>query len=119
MQEDKFSWGIYAGTGAAFVGVLVYLVVHIVGLVKLARSKDTEPISGLSIAAWVLSFVGGFMGPCVILASIGALIMGVMALRAEPSERTAICARNALAAGGTIIVMVLVMLAFILPSLPE
>jgi len=111
--------GIFIAVGVCVLSAFIYLGIHIAGTIKLARSQDTEPISRLAIAAWAISFASGFMGPCVILFNVAAIVMGVMVLRADPTERSRLCARTAIAAGATITVMALLMLAIIIPSLPS
>ncbi len=117
MENNAVSWLLYAGVAVAFVGVLVYLAIHVVGLIRVIRSHDPVPISKLSLAAWIVSFAGGFMGPLVILMNLAALVMGVVALFRDVSERSKICAQTAVAAAVTILLMTLGMLAFIIPTL--
>jgi cytochrome c biogenesis protein CcdA len=99
----------------SIIGVLIYLGLHIFGVIRLARSQDTEAISRLSIAAWVLSFVSGFMGPCVIPINLAAIVMAAVALRGNPTDRSRICAQTAIAVGVTIVLMTLGMVAALVP----
>lgn len=117
MDDASMSWMIYAGVAVCFIGVIIYLAIHTIGLIRVLRSSDPVPISKISLAAWIVSFVGGFMGPLVILTSLLAIALGVVALLGDVSERSRICATHALAASLTIIFMTIGMLAFMIPAM--
>jgi hypothetical protein len=116
MVETVTPWQIWTATGIAFVFTLFYIVTHAAGLIRLIRMKDSEPGSKLAGAAWIVSFVGGFTGPCVILASIAAIIMGLISLHGEVSEKTRLCAHTAILASSLIVAMTLTMVALILSA---
>ena len=115
MVEDPAQWPIFLSAGIALLGTLLYLAVHFSGLVRIGMSSDREPIHTMAIAAWSISFVGGFMGPCVAPVNLVSLLLGGLSLRGEPSERTRICAQTAIAAGLIIQLMIVGMVAALVP----
>jgi hypothetical protein len=119
MIEAPPSWPIYAATAVAILGSLLYLAMHLIGLVRMFRSVDNDPIAPISVAAWSISFLGGFTGPCVVPINLLALVLGGLALMGHPSERTRICAQTGIAAGLILLSMTLIMLALLLPMTPE
>ena len=103
---------ILIASGLWILLTLLFMATHAAGLYRFFTLKDDAPASKLAIAAWITSAVGGFMGPCVIVTNLAALVMGVMALRADPTPRTRLCAQTAILAGGIIVGMGVTMTAF-------
>jgi hypothetical protein len=117
MTEQGMHWTFFVGMAIVFGGTMLYLLIHMVGLVRVLTCKDSEPPSGASLAAWIVSFIGGFTGPLIILASFLSVGIGLFALRGGPSARSKICIQNGMAASLTIILMTVGMLAFMLPTM--
>ena len=115
MVESPPQWPVFLATGIALVGSLLYLALHVSGVVRLVMSKDPEPIDTQATVAWIISFVSGFMGPCVVPANLLAMGLGALALRGERSARTRICAQTAIVAAVAIQLMTLCMLVALAP----
>ena len=94
----------------AVVLTLLWMVVH--GLWLFRIGGQLSEVSKQAQLAWLLSLVGGFMGPCVVPMSVVGMILAVMARRAdEVNEPTLQATRAILQAGAIILVMMLVLLA--------
>ena len=106
------TWPIFAATAVAGICALMYLATHVVGIVAYVREKDGSA-SGLSLAAWILSFASGCTGPGVILGNLVAVALGVLALRGAPSNKTRIAARTGITAGTIIVLMAVAMTGLI------
>jgi len=105
---------VFAATGVAFLFTLGWLVVQIGSAVRFAKAESGE-VDRLALVAWGLSFAGGFTGPCVILLSLIALVVGVVALRRAPEAgRARIAAQGAVVASAVIVVMAVLMAAILL-----
>lgn len=108
---------VFLAAGTCICLVFPWMGVHGWGLIKLLRMED-KSASGKAVGAWALSFVGGFMGPCVILASLVAFFLaGGEAKKArwgDANEATAHVAKVARLSSGIIIVMALLMGLFVL-----
>ena len=114
-MEATTPWEIYAASGSAFCFSLIWLVVNAIGLFQILRVKDkSEPISKVALAAWIIAFAGGFTGPCVLLLSLVALIIGMVAMPRALDARSRIAARTAVVGSILIILMGVVMLIFLM-----
>ena len=120
MEPSEQSIGIYVGIGIGIFGALVFLAIHVIGMILFIRASnnDTTPATKIAVAAWAVSGIGGLMGPCVMPMNFVALVLGVIALRGEPSEQTRVIAKTAIFAATTILLMTGAMIAVIIPSLP-
>jgi hypothetical protein len=77
---------LFAAVLLAFPMTLVWIGVHIMGIIRLGSSL--AELSGRIKLAWLLAGVGGFMGPCVVLASL--VSMGIaIAERRQPAATLA------------------------------
>ena len=119
-SEVGITPGVYVGAGVGVLGTFIFLGIHLVGAVMWvqASSPDKTPPSKLALAAWLTSALGAFMGPCVIFMNVIALILGVLTLRDDPSPRSSVCAKTAIAASIEILLMTAAMIAIVLASLP-
>ncbi len=108
---------IFLAAGTAICLVFPWMAVHVWGLVKL-MGMDDKGASGKALGAWALSFVGGFMGPCVILASLVAFFLaGGEAKKAhwgDANEATAHVAKVARVSSAIILLMSGLMIFFVL-----
>ena len=92
----------------AFPLTLLWMGVHILGLVRL--STELKDASQRVKIAWALSAMTGFMGPCVILGALAGMGMALMergSAEAHPATRRV--AGYVLLAGAIILVMTAVL----------
>jgi len=108
---------VFLATGTCICLVFPWMAVHGWGLIKLLGMED-KSASGKAVGAWALSFVGGFTGPCVILASLVAFfIAGGEAKKArwgDANEATAHVAKVARLSSAIILLMAALMSLFVL-----
>jgi len=106
---------LMAGALLAIPLTLIWIVIHIVGAVRLGGALGA--ISQKAKIAWALGVVGGFMGPCVILLSMVSMVLAVVAQREpEVTPETLQATRTVLLAGATILLMAAVLGAAVLGS---
>lgn len=100
----------FVGALLAALLTLVWIGVHVLGLVRLASQLDA--VSQRAKIAWGVSAVGGFMGPCVIVMALVGMGLALAERRApDATDATRRATGYVLAAGAIILVMALVLAA--------
>ena len=67
---------IYAGSGSIVCIASVLLLYNLIVLVGQIRQKSDEAVSGMAKAAWALSVVSLFLGPCIWLGALVSIVLG-------------------------------------------
>ena len=116
---DVGSISLITGSLCAVMLTLAWLAVHAWGAFRLLKLKD-QSASKKAMAAWGLSFVGGFMGPCVFFTSVIAFFLAMGERRkakwGDASEATGVAAGTAMFSSVIIMVMVGVLLVAVLAA---
>lgn len=114
-------WVMVAGAGLAVVLTLVWIALHALCLFRLGGAGLTAASARIK-QAWLLAVVGGFLGPCVMLAALASMGMALAERRqpdAHPATRQ--IANTLLLAGGLLMAMaaILVITTLIATALPR
>ena len=106
---------LFAGVLLAFPLTLLWIGAHALGLIRLGGGLSA--VSSRAKMAWLLSFGGGFLGPCVILAALVSMGMA-LAERRQPdaTDETRQVSGTVLLAGAILLVMAAVLTASVLIS---
>lgn len=89
---------------------LLWMVIHGYGLFRLGA--QLREVSKQAQLGWLLSLIGGFMGPCVVPMSVIGMILAARARRADDaSAATQQAASTILLAGAIMIVEIVVLSA--------
>ena len=104
---------IFVTASLAILATLVWLGIHCAGVVIfLKKQGEARQVSGRSVVAWILAFVGGFFGPGVFLFSLVALVLGLLELKSvrggTSTPASAFPAKMAVLTSALMIVMVVV-----------
>ena len=92
-----------------------WMGVHAYGLFRLGG--QLSEVSKQAQLAWLLSLVGGFMGPCVLPMSMVGMILAALARRAdEANPATRQATSTILLSGAILVVMVAVLIAGVVVS---
>jgi len=68
--------------------IVLWFLVHILGLVSILRVKEQGSPSTIAVGAYTLSWVGMLFGPCILPFMLVTAILSGMALRNSPNART-------------------------------
>ena len=89
---------------------LLWMVVHGYGLFRLGG--QLSEVSKKAQLGWLLSLIGGFMGPCVLPMSVIGMVLAALARRADDaSAATQKASSTILLAGAVIMVEMVVLIA--------